>query len=120
MIDEDGLDDDASLDEITVPNLPTAGNNGENGGSRNRRIENNVGSGTLVDDVLLPLGVVSETNKKSGGSLISKTKKNSQVKVPNLYVGVEERRQLLIEQEATNKFHKFVEGNLILKQGMYI
>ena len=110
MIDDDELDDDPSLEEITVPDSPFAG-------------KDIVGSGTLVNrdspDIPVPPGVVSETNNRSGGSL-NKTKKNSQVKVPNLYVGVEEKQQLLREQEATNKFHKFVDGNLILKQGVFI
>ena len=110
MVETDGLGDDTSLDEVLLSNLPPPG-----------AVVPNVRSSTLTtegsENGVSPLDTSQITNK-IGGSI--KTKKTNQVKVPNMYAGMEERRQLLIEQEASNKFHKFVEGNLILKQGIYL
>jgi len=111
MIENEGLEEDTSIDEVLLPNLPPSGSYNST--------ENNIGSGTLTErpsNEILPLDISQNRSNRTGISL--KTKRSNQVKVPYLYVGPEERQKLLIEQEASNKFHKFVEGNLILKQGI--
>ena len=111
MIENEGLEEDTSIDEVLLPNLPPSGSYNST--------ENNIGSGTLTErpsNEILPLDISQNRSNRTGISL--KTKRSNQVKVPYMYVGPEERQKLLIEQEASNKFHKFVEGNLILKQGI--
>lgn len=111
MIENEGLEEDTSIDEVLLPNLPQPGSY--------NNTENNIGSGTLTErpsNEILPLDSSQNRSNRAGGNL--RTKKSSQVKVPYLHVGMEERQKLLVEQEASNKFHKFVGGNLILKQGI--
>ena len=105
MVDNDEPDDD--IDEIPIQNLPAHG-----------ETENISRSGTLTERSVNELNssIVNQiSNNQVGGNY--KTKKPNQAKVPKLYVGEEERKKLLAEQEATNEYHKFVEGNLIIKQG---
>ena len=107
MVENEGLDDDTSLDEVLLSNLPPPG-----------AVENNTRSGTITESSangLSPVHTGQIPNNITGSNF--KTKKTNQTKVPNMYIGSEERQKLLDEQAATNKFHKFVEGNLILKQG---
>ena len=103
--DNEGPEED--YDEILTRNLPPPGH-----------AENISRSGTLTersDNELNSADVNQISNNQVGGNF--KTKKPNQAKVPKMYVGEEERKKLLAEQEATNEYHKFVEGNLIIKQG---
>ncbi len=65
--------------------------------------------------LLQSVGVSENHNRGIGsegiGSSVDRKRKN----VFNL--SDDERRRLLEEQTRKNKFHKFVEGNLIIKQG---
>lgn len=107
MVESEEPDDEEFLpEEILLQQLPPPG------------AENSSRSGTLTgmsDNALLPLNISTFTNNQPEGS--ANTKRPNQTKVPNMYVGVDEKKKLLSEQEAKNEYHKFVEGNLILKQG---
>ena len=103
--DNDGPEED--YDEILTRNLPPPGT-----------AENISRSGTLTeksDNELNSVDANHISNNQFGGNF--KTKKPNQAKVPKMYVREEERKKLLAEQAATNEYHKFVEGNLIIKQG---
>ena len=107
MVENEGPDED--YDEMIYRNLPPPGSS-ENS-SRTTTLTERSDNGLLEEDINRASSNVSSSNYK--------TKKPNQAKVPKLYIGEEERQRLLAQQEATNVFHKFVEGNLILKQGIW-
>ena len=107
MVENEGPDED--YDEMIYRNLPPPGSS-ENS-SRTTTLTERSDNGLLEEDLNRASSNVSSSNYK--------TKKPNQAKVPKLYIGEEERQRLLAQQEATNVFHKFVEGNLILKQGIW-
>merc|ERR1711902_300019 len=93
---------------VTITNIPPPGSS-----------QNSSRSTTLTEKP--ENGLIEQDLSRDSSNLpanIYKTKKPNQAKVPRLYITEEERQRLLTQQEATNEFHKFVEGNLILKQGI--
>ena len=68
-----------------------------------------------LDDVLQKLRNNEGVNSPSKSGASSQGQKKPQRNLANL--SPRQREELLEEQTKSNKFHKFVEGNLILKQG---
>ena len=68
-----------------------------------------------LDDVLQKLRNNEGVNSPSKSGASSQGQKKQQRNLANL--SPRQREELLEEQTKSNKFHKFVEGNLILKQG---
>ena len=107
MVENEGPDEDYEL--MPTHDLPPLGSS-----------QNSSRSTTLTerpDNGLIEQDLTRDSNNSS--TRINKTKKPNQSKVPKLYISEEERQKLLAHQEATNEYHRFVEGNLILKQGNY-
>jgi len=106
MVENEGPDEDYEL--MPTHDLPPLGSS-----------QNSSRSTTLTerpDNGLIEQDLTRDSNNSS--TRINKTKKPNQSKVPKLYISEEERQKLLAHQEATNEYHRFVEGNLILKQGI--
>ena len=106
MVENEGLEE--CYEPVTITNIPPPGSS-----------QNSSRSTTLTEKQ--ENGLFEQDLSRDASNLpanIYKTKKPNQAKVPRLYITEEERQRLLTQQEATNEFHKFVEGNLILKQGI--